>query len=362
MTDAHVLFFPTTAGDGYRWLRVTDGGISARGEGLPADSDDRSIVIVPAEDVTLHWAALPDRSAAQSVAAARSLIGDSSLAPLADLHVAVGREPDSDERPIGVVSLAKMHGWLATLKQAGVDPLAIIPAPMILPRPESGYVSADLGSGSVIRGVASGFSDEAGLTELVTAGSTPVALTRELIEAAILAAVEQPLLDLRQGSFVRQREIVIDWRRLRRIGWLILALVGLSLVFSLVQIGRYGWAAGTAERRIETLARGGLAPGESVNDAPRQLTARLARLRGNGYGFSQTAAIVFSAIRAVPGSEVRALSFDADGKLRIKLITQTEGQVNDVKKQIEASGMIVVASTFNQGGGRITGEFTVGAP
>jgi general secretion pathway protein L len=170
MNDTLVLFLPSGQSP-WRWLRIAGERIAARGEGVPAfdpEQRENAVAVAPAEAVTLHWADLPDRSTAQSVAAARLLAGDASITPLADLHVAVGREEDGIERPIGVVSAHWMRGALAALEAEGIDPDALIPAPMLLPRPEQGYVRADLGGEGVVRGSSSGFADEARLTELVT--------------------------------------------------------------------------------------------------------------------------------------------------------------------------------------------------
>lgn len=359
MTAVRVLFLPTSVERDYRWLRIDDGTVASRGEGMPAGDDCPSVVIVPAEDVTLHWASLPDRSPAQSVAAARLLVADASASPIGDLHVALGSEEGAEERPIGVVSTARMRNWLAALTNAGIDPEAMIPAPMLLPRPEDGFVRADLGGDGVVRGVTSGFADEVGLTDLVTGGVAPAVLAREAIEAAIVAAVAAPPLDLRQGAFARRRRVGIDWALVRRLVLLAIAILTVTLLISLVQIIRYNVAADSIERRIDTLARQGLPRGEPVNDASRQLDARMVRLRGAGIGFSRTAASVFGVIQSVPGSELRTLAFTADGKLRIGVVTQGEGQVNEVKKQIEALGLVVEAGVFTAAGGRISGDFTV---
>ena len=124
MSDTLILFLPS-AQTPMRWLRVADGGVAARGEGLPMidpEIDPAPVAVAPADAVTLHWADLPDRSTAQAVAAARLLVADASAAPVGDLHVAVGREDDLLERPIGVVAAAQMRRWLAMLAADGIDP------------------------------------------------------------------------------------------------------------------------------------------------------------------------------------------------------------------------------------------------
>jgi general secretion pathway protein L len=359
MPHTNVLFLPSAADESYRWLRIGNGAIAGRGEGLPAADDGASVIVVPAEDVTLHWASLPDRSPAQSVAAARVLVAEASAAPMADLHVAVGREPAGDERPIGVVSSARMQHWLAELAHAGLDPDVMIPSPMLLPRPEAGFVQADLGGQDIVRGTTTGFAHDPQLTPLVTGGVAPDKMSREAIEASIIAAIGAPSLDLRQGVFAKRQVTTLDWALLRRLGWLLVAILTVTLFISLVQIMQYGFAADAIERRADLLARQGLTRGETVNDAARQLDARLVRLRGPGRGFSATAAAVYGAIRNVPGTEVRGLMFDAKGQAQVTIAAQTEGQVYDVIREITAQGFATTTSTFEQSSNRLTGRIMV---
>lgn len=356
--SARVLFLPSAGEASWRWVHVESGAVTGRGEGLPVADDTPVTTIVPAEDVTLHWAELPARSLAQAAAAARLLVAEASLAPIGDLHVAVGDEGSAD-RPIGVVARARMAEWLALLADHGIDPVAMIPAPMLLPRPEEGYVRADFGGDGVVRGPTSGFADEARLTELVTGGTAPRTLDREALEAAVAAAVAAPPLDLRQGAYARREARAFDWKQVRRAGWLAAAILLVTLAINLVQIGRYAFAADAIDRRTDAIARAGLPRGETVNDAERQLAARLARLRGAGAGFSQTAAALFSAVRAVPGSELRALSFDPTGTVHATLVTENEGQVTDVRNHVAAMGLSAMTSTITNNGGKYSGELTV---
>lgn len=362
MTDTMVLFLPA-ANAPWRWLRIANEMVAARGEGFPdtIDPDAPPVVVAPADAVTLHWAELPDRSVAQAIAAARLLAADASAAPIGELHVAVGREGDNAERPIGIVSMVQMQSWLTELAASGIDPAMVLPAPMLLPRPDSGYLRADLGGEGVVRGPTSGFADEARLTELVTGGVAPEVLGRDELESAIVAAVAAPALDLRQGVFARRRRIGIDWALVRRLGWLCVAILSITLCISLVKILRYSVEADALQQRAEARARGGLPRGETVNNADRQLDERLARLRGAGLGFSATAAGVFSAVRSIPGAEVTALAFDPNGDMRVTVATTGEGAANDVKARIEQRGFSVRAGVFQTSSGRVTGELTVSA-
>src|SRR3569833_3547127 len=114
MNDTLVLFLPSGQAP-WRWLRGAGESVTARGEGLPAFhsyTPENAVAVAPAESVTLHWAELPDRSTAQAVAAARLLAADASVTPIGELHVAIGREAEGEERPIGVVSSDWLRGAL----------------------------------------------------------------------------------------------------------------------------------------------------------------------------------------------------------------------------------------------------------
>jgi general secretion pathway protein L len=363
MSSRIALFLPASVSQSWCWVETRDGIIVARGEGMPdfaVEPETTLVAVAPADAVTLHWAELPSRSPAQAAAAARILVGEASVTPLADLHVAVGQEAGVAERPIGVVSNARMREWLAQLASVSADPVAIIPAPMLLPRPDQGYVIGDFGAGGrVVRGLSSGFADEEGLTGLITGDATVEILDREALEAATIAALADPPLDLRQGAFAQRQVFAIDWALVRRLAWLLVAIMSVTLLITLVQIMRYNSTADALEAKADMLARQGLPRGETVNDAGSQLTDRLTRIRGGGAGFSQTAAAIASAVSAVPGAEITGLTFDATGKLRVNVTTQTQGQIKDLQDRIVAAGFEAEPSVFSGSGNRFTGSFTV---
>ena len=63
-----ILFLPTASDADYRWLRLSDGRVVARGESfasIPAPADDPAsaetvVGVVPGIDVAIHWVDLPD--------------------------------------------------------------------------------------------------------------------------------------------------------------------------------------------------------------------------------------------------------------------------------------------------------------
>lgn len=357
VTDTIFLFLPHDDA-GFRWLRHGAAGPGDEGEGVPA-LDAPVVAVAPADAVTLHWAKLPVRSPAQAIAAARIVVAEASAAPVSELHVAVGDETGEGERAIGVVALATMQGWMLQLSGVGVDPVAVVPAPMLLPQPAEGYVRADLCGQGVVRGTSSGFADEARLTGLVTGGVVPETMSRDDLAAALTAVAARAPIDLRQGLFAKRRRIGIDWRLVRRLAVMGMAILALTLAIDLARIARYSFAADAIEAETDVLARQGLPRGETVTDATRQLTERLSRVRGPGIGFSATAAALYRAVEATPGTEVTALNFEPSGELRVTLAADREAVVTDLKRRIEQAGFVVQAGVFQSAGGRVSGEFTV---
>ena len=353
-----LLFLPADDIDAhYRWWRIADARVVAQGDGLPV-TDEPIVAVAPADAVTLHWGDLPARSAAQAIAAARILAAEASAAAPSDVHVAIG-DDGAGERPIAVVDSGIMARWLADLAAGGIDPVAMIPAPLLLPRPEHGFVRGEIAGRTLIRGRATGFADEAGLTEVVTAGELPATLDGEAVEAAVVSAVASPPLDLRQGPFVRRRRRAVDWGLVRRLALLGLTILGLTLAIDLARIAKYSLAADALDERSDTLARTGLPRGETVTDADRQLVERLSRVRGPGLGYSATVAAVYDAIRAVPGTELTALDFQPSGAVRLGIACEREALATDLKRALEARGLSVQAGVFQSAGGRVTGELTV---
>lgn len=362
MTAATLLFLPPDESLPWRWWRV-EGDAITEGEGVPDAPGEEAaanvIAVAPADAVTLHWAALPARSTAQAVAAARVVVSDATAEPAHDLHVAVGAEHDGD-RAIAVVAPSRMRAWLDALAQRGLDPATVVPAPLLLPMPEDGYVRADLAGQSVVRGRTSGWADEARLTELVTAGQEPVTLDRGAVLAAVAAT---PALNLRQGAFARRQRRAIDWALVRRLAVLTGLILLTTLAIDVVRIMRYSLGADAVEARTATIARQGLPRGANVGDdgaqSGRLLADRLARLRGPGQGFTRTAAAAFQIVQSVPDSEVTAIDFAADGTLKLSLSVAGEAQANSVKSQLEGAGFTVESSVFQQANGRLTGDMTV---
>lgn len=335
------------------WWQIDDGAVVARGgpaDPLPSPVPARVIAVAPAAAVAIHGAELAGLAPAQARAAARLLVAETSLAPIETQHVAVG-EADGGDRPVAVVDTARMTAWLEALGRHGLDPQAVLPAPLVLPRPAHGYVRAEIGAETVLRSATTGFAEDGELTPLIL-GDAPVVETDG--EAALLAALAAPVLDLRQGAFARRRRLRIDWAHVRRLAWTCVAVATVTLLIGLVEIARFEAAADRALAEAAAMAAAA-APGAS----PAMLEARLAALRGGGLGFTATAGALVAAMQATPNVELAALDFASDGLLRATILAPGAADVEALRTRLRGAGLTVEATPFQSEQGRIRGELRI---
>lgn len=343
------------------WMRLREGGIVARGPGAPTlpstdTADERVILIVPGEDVVIHWIELPVLAPAQAIAAARLMASEVSAAPLDRLHVALGRVGGT-ARAMALVAPELMAAWLAQAQALGLDPDAVLPEPLLLLPPEAGLLRWARGGMHLVRGESVALAAEPALSALVGEDAI-IEIDDAAMEAGLGAALSAPVIDLRQGAFARRRRWRIDWPlvgRLAMLGGLTLLAV---LAVKLVLIAKYELAADQAERAVAGIALTALPRAGAISDPPRQLSDRLAELRGAGAGFSATAAAVFAAVRDTANVELAALSFD-QGVIRVTATAANPADLAALSRRIDASGFAVSGGDVRPGGGRQIAELTV---
>jgi general secretion pathway protein L len=254
-----------------------------------------------------------------------------------------------------VIGNGRLSAWLESLQARGIDPDAILPAPLVLARPENGFVRALIGAETVLRGRSSAFAQEPGLTELLVGDA---AIEDVDAEPLVLAALDAPELDLRQGSFAKRNRFRLDWSLVKRLAGLVAGIAAVTLLIAIVQIIRYSSAAAKLDAQAEQVARSAV-PGPG-GDPRAALSARLATRRGGGMGFTTTAGAVITAVQSVPNVELASLSFDADGLVRATVLAPGAAEAEALRGRIRATGLNVEATPFTSEAGRIRGEFRVG--
>ena len=351
--------------DGGRWLRIVDDIVGARGEdvtdALPTGEGELVAAIVPARDVAVHELDLGELSELQARAAGPVAIAEISAVPVGSLHVATGPADADGHRSVVAIAATAVTERLLTLAGHGVDPDLLLAAPLLLPRPVDGFVRGDLGDECVVRGRGAAFGDDPVLTPLLTAGHEVATLERSALEAALVAAVANPEVDLRQGPFAKRRRIAIDLLRVRRIAVMLLALGLLVLLAQIVLVVRLNASASRIEEDNRALAASLLPPGSTVTDPAMQVGARLTSVQGAGGGFSPLAAQFVAAVEAVPGSELGGLVFDGDGGLRATIRGTSVADLAAVEARLTAAGLTVVLGQVVASGARPYRDLTVRA-
>lgn len=351
--------------DEERWLRIDDNRITSRGDSFtdlsadPAD-DERVIAILPSRLAIVHHGALAGLSDAQARAAARLLVAGQSPARPDDLHVAVGDEVDG-ERPIVAVDRAELRGLLAKLSALGFDPDRVLAEPLLLPRPAEGFVRGRPGDTAIVRGRDAAFADDPVLAPLVIGDDRLVDLDGAETEAALVAAVAAPEVDLRQGDFAPVRRWSIDWPLLRRIGVLAASLAGVTLILTLAMIAKLDLTSSRIEAANAQAARAVLPSGTTAGNPVAQLDERLAALRGAGGGFLPLAAAITSAVNATANTELGALVYDPAGAVRATVRGSSPAELVAVEQRLVADGLVVTAGAITTDATRPARELTVRA-
>jgi general secretion pathway protein L len=351
--------------DGH-WLRIAGGEVGARGndifEALPVAENETTVAIMPARDTIVRMLDLPGLSDAQATAAARLAMADQSLSGVDMLHVATGPADELGVRPVVGVETAKLAGRLQTLAAIGVDPDHLLAAPLLLPRPEAGFVRATLGDEAVVRGNATGFLDDPALTAAITGDATITTLDRTDLETAIIAAVETPGADLRHGAFAKRKPWSVDVGRLRRFAVMTLVIGVLILLTQTVAVVRLNMTASNIEQRNIANAAALLPPGTIVTDPALQAEARLTAMQGAGGGFAPLASALATAVNATPNVELGSMIFDGEGGLRATVRAASAADLSAVEARLTASGLRVEPGPIVANQGRPYRDITVRQP
>lgn len=364
-----ILIFVDAAGDAEGWLRLQDGRILERGAGLerlpplvsPETGDAvHQAVIVPGEEVSVHWlAGLGGLAPAQAGAAARIAAGEVSAQPIADLHVAVGgEEEDRAERVVALVPALTMARWIGRLQEQGIDPDLMLPEPLLLPPVDEGFVRYDRAGRPLYRGRSDAFTMEPELAEIVTAGAPIATVSDRDFEEALPAAIASPAANLRQGAFAKRRRWKIDWIVVRRLAGLAVAILLVTLAVQIVSILRYSNAADALEAEAAALATSSLPEGTRAADPVAALRQRLTDVQGAA-GYGALASTLFAAVNATPNAEVSDLEFERDGSLRATIEADTPATLSALQQRVIAAGFAGELGAMRGAGGRQIADLTV---
>lgn len=310
----------------WRWARidaagVTHGGLT-QGTGVPeAGADEKVIAVVPGDAVVIHWVDLPALAPAQTLAAARLLAADVSGSASDADHVAIGAANADGQRPLALVDRTRMASWLARLAGIGIDPDRMIPAPLLLPLPDTGVAMMTEADQLLVRGPHLALAGEPALVDLLVGDAERHWITAAQYDAS-LEARAAAAIDLRQGEFVRTRR----WRP-RPGQWRRLALIAAAIPLVWVATQATLWlreslAADRVEAQLVDAARRLLPRGALVDagSAQAKVALRLSRLGGGDTGFVAMAAPLLASIEARP--DLRIVSLNHAGPSGLSMVVE----------------------------------------
>jgi general secretion pathway protein L len=128
-------------GSAPRWMVCNDDGqvlvnaVSGElAQAVPLATGRRVAVIVPGTDVLTTESDAPAKNAAKLAQVIPFALEERVADEIEDLHFAIGsRDSDTGRVPVTVVARARIDGWLAELRAAGLNPQAIYPEAALLP-------------------------------------------------------------------------------------------------------------------------------------------------------------------------------------------------------------------------------------
>jgi general secretion pathway protein L len=365
----YIILLPSDREAPPTWYRVADERIVRRGRGtewLPPEQQDEpdsavgaAMLVLPPHATTLHWIACPGMTTRQGAAAARLMALEASIGEAGELHAAVA-DNDDPEAPhvVAVASQSAMAHWIEWAKEHGIAQASIVPSALLLPTPETGFVRAPVGNADVVRGPDTAFDGEEAGAALIIGDAPVTRLPADTIDDALLFALEEPPLDLRQGAFARRSPALFDRARLRRIAIMIGLMIVCSLLVSLITIIRLNAESSRLDNQTVTLAQ---TIDPSVSDpqmAETRMTALLAARGGRG-GFTGTMAGLMTAMQANPNVVITNVNQGADGALRVQLAGSRAEDINDVLIAIQEAGWRISANAVQQRGGRLMADIMV---
>jgi general secretion pathway protein L len=336
------------------WLRIEDGAIAERGEDHPP-ADVPATVVIPSDQVSWRTIDATALSPAQALVAARLDAAESSLGDPSDRHVAVvagGHAYVLTSRSALRTLLAEM-----TALEMAVD--TVLPSPALLPEPDEGFVRAALPLEVVLRSASGGLREDGAVSALVVGEAPLRTLSEEEVDASILAAAEQPGINLLQGEFAPRTQWVADpgyWMRMARYAGIALAL---TLAIPVAKWVKLGSSTASLDREASEIAARALGEAAAGPDAALRLRNRLAERRGAGAGFVPTEAVLARVIEMQPNAELSMMAFEPDGTMRATLRGTSQADLDAVRTGLESAGFAASLSGQTGNQGRLQAELSV---
>lgn len=385
------------------WLRQED-GVSELGRGTPAQFAQQHpglpcVVFLPTARCLLVRAQVSARQLRQAGDALAWLVEEQAGEDADSLHVVAGPS-EGDSTPLLATSREGLATLVATLRGAGLHPLAVLPDLLLLPRDDSdwqlrvqdGQASlrtgllagavleaellpllldaawAERGPGELTLSLAAGDPDTAARVEAWATGREGVALRlSERLDATTALQAEADWAshagNLLSGAFASRARLAIP-ATLRVAAAFLLAAFALQLLSEWIHYGYYRHQAGKTAAEAVTRYRA-LYPGETLAGKPAAAWQQVQqRLRGKRNEGNATGGDVLPALTRVAqtlqGSGLGTQRVDIQGGvLTLDVNARSLGELDSFKQQLDGQGFSTELQSANNQGGVIRGRLRV---
>ncbi|HXW09858.1 MAG TPA: type II secretion system protein GspL [Steroidobacteraceae bacterium] len=381
-------------GNGARSGPVVNGPIA---DALSLSQSRRTVIVLPAAEVTLAEPDLPPVRGASRIAQAVPFALEEQLASdLENLHFAVGaRNPSASATPVAIVARSVLDRWQAVWEAAGIHPDAAYAESSLIPAaPNATVLVLDEGTLHVKRRAAVAYALDA-LTlatslelalattgdggEHVTfyAGTADYESNKDVIEALRertatlqvkllpdgvlpLFAAQLPTaraVNLLQGAYAPPSSFGSQLRQ-----WRLPAALAVATL--LVFLGAQGvklWQLRQAEQKLNAeIAQTfeSILPGQPMVDPRAQVQGVLARAGGGAGALLPAVSLLAQAVAQAPATRVEGMNFRG-GVLELRVVAPTIEALDGIRETMSSRGATVELQSTNPRNQQVEGRLHV---
>ncbi|HEX5651019.1 MAG TPA: type II secretion system protein GspL [Steroidobacteraceae bacterium] len=382
-------------GNGARSGSVLNGPIS---DALVLAQGRRTVVILPAAEVTLAEPDLPPvRGAARIAQAVPFALEEQLASDLENLHFAVGpRNPAASATPVAIVSRSVLDRWQATWDAAGIHPDAAYAESSLMPAaPNATVLVLDEGTLHVKRPGAVAYaldalslataleltlapsSSEAGEHVTFYVGTADYESNRELVEGLRertatlqvkllpdgilpLLAAQLPTaraVNLLQGAYAPPSSFGSQLRQWR----LPAALAAATLLVFFGAQGLKLWQLHQAEKRLNAeIAQTfeSILPGQPMVDPRAQVQGVLARAGGGAGALLPAVSLLAQAVAKSPATRIEGMNYRG-GVLELRVVAPTIETLDGIRQTLSSRGATVELQSTNPRDQQVEGRLHV---
>jgi general secretion pathway protein L len=381
-------------GNGARSGPVVNGPI---GDALTLAQARRTVLLLPATDITLAEPDLPPvRGAARIAQAVPFALEEQLASDLENLHFAVGpRNPAASATPVAIVARSVLDRWQAMWEAAGIHPDAAYAESSLVPAaPNATVLVLDEGTLFVKRSGAVAYaldalslptaldlalapSTEGGEHVSFYAGTVDYESNKDVIEGLRerTATLQVKLLpdgvlplfasqlptaravNLLQGTYAPPSSFGPQLRQWRVPAALAAATLLVFLGSQAVKL----WQLRQAEQKLNVeIAQTfeSILPGQPMVDPRAQVQGVLARAGAGAGGLLPAVSLLAQAMAQAPSSRVEAMNFRG-GVLELRLVAPSVEALDGIRQAMSSRGATVDLQSTNPRGNQVEGRLNV---